>query len=291
MAELQKLTINACDQHRFDASLHTTEDPLAPLLIFMSAMGAPARVYGRFAREMVTHGVQVCTPDWRGIASSSMRAGRSSDFGYRHLVEHDLSALLTALRQRFPDTPIWLGGHSLGGQLSLLGAAANPEQVCGLLLVASGTVHLPCYSTRYRWRVRSLVLLSRIIAAVAGHFPGQRLGFAGREASGVMRDWSHVAHTGAFRPRGSAFNYEQAMRKLKLPVLALNFKADPWSPIKATAALLNKLPGSSPVHWHWGKAETDGLDFDHFSWTKQPALVAKAVAQHIGRMTDQKSRL
>jgi predicted alpha/beta hydrolase len=167
----------------------------------------------------------------------------------------------------------------------LLGAAANPDKIRGIVLVASGTVHLPCYSTRYRWRVRSLVLLSRITAAVAGHFPGKRLGFAGREASGVMRDWSHVAHTGEFSPHGSAFNYEQAMRKLKLPVLALNFKADPWSPIKATKGLLSKLPRSSPVHWHWGTAETEGLEFDHFSWTKQPALIATAVAQHICQTT------
>jgi predicted alpha/beta hydrolase len=285
MLATQTLTITSSDQHHFDAGLHTTEDPLAPLLVFMSAMGAPARVYGRFAREMVNHGVQVCTPDWRGIASSSMRAGRSSDFGYRHLVEHDLSALLAALRQRFPDTPIWLGGHSLGGQLSLLGAAANPDKIRGILLVASGTVHLPCYSTKYRWRVRSLVLMSRIANTLLGHFPGKRLGFAGREASGVMRDWSHVAHTGEFSPRGSDINYELAMRNLQVPVVALGFKADPWSPIKATAALLGKLPRSSAVQWHWGKAETGGLDFDHFSWTKQPGLVAKAVAQQICRMT------
>jgi predicted alpha/beta hydrolase len=127
--------------------------------------------------------------------------------------------------------------------------------------------------------------MSRIASALLGHFPGERLGFAGQEASGVMRDWSHVAHTGEFSPRGSDINYELAMRNLEVPVVALGFKADPWSPIKATAALLAKLPRSSAVQWHWGKAETGGLDFDHFSWTKQPALVAKAVAQHICRMT------
>ncbi len=285
MAETQKLTITTSDQHRFNAVLHPTDDPHAPLLVFLSAMGAPARVYGRFAREMVKHGVQVCTPDWRGIDSSSMRAGRSCDYGYRHLVEQDLPALLAALRQRFQDTPIWLGGHSLGGQLSLLGAAANPAGLAGILLIASGTVHLPCYSGRYRLWVASLVLMSRLARATLGYFPGSRIGFAGREASGVMRDWSHVALTGKYRPRGSATNYEQAMGALTLPVLALNFKADLWSPIRATAALLGKLHSASPVQWHWGKAETAGMEFDHFSWTKQPALTAPAVARHILRMT------
>ncbi|MFZ4478674.1 MAG: alpha/beta fold hydrolase [Rhodoferax sp.] len=281
MAEPQKLTITSSDQHRFDANLHTTDDPCAPLLVFLSAMGAPSRVYGRFSREMVKHGIQVCTPDWRGIGSSSMRSGRSCDYAYRHLVENDLPALLTALGQRFPATPIWLGGHSLGGQLSLLGAAANPAPVSGLVLIASGTVHLPCYSTKYRLWVRSLALISRFTAATLGYFPGSRIGFAGREASGVMRDWSHVALTGEYRLAGSAINYEQALRELKVPVLALNFRADLWSPLKATDALLKKLPRTSPVRWHWGKAETGGIDFDHFSWTKQPVVIAAAVARHI----------
>ena len=283
MAEPEKLTITSSDQHRFGATLHPTDDPRAPLLVFLSAMGAPSRVYGRLARELVRHGVQVCTPDWRGVDSSSMRASRSCDYGYLHLVEHDLPAVIATLRERFPETPVWLGGHSLGGQLSLLGAAANPAGVAGIVLVASGSVHLPCYSRKYRLHVRSLVLMSRIASAALGYFPGGRIGFAGREASGVMRDWSHVALTGEYRLRGSAFNYEQALRKLKIPVLALNFRSDLWSPISATRALLSKLPGSSPVHWHWGKAEAGGVEFDHFSWTKQPALIATAVARHIRR--------
>lgn len=285
MADIQQLTITSSDQHRFEAKLHLADDARGPTLIFLAAMGTPARVYGRLAREMAMHGVQVCTADWRGVGSSSMQASRSCDWGYRHLVEHDLAALLAALRQRLGDAPIWLGGHSLGGQLSLLGAAANPAQVSGVLLVASGTVHLPCYSPSFRRRVRALALISSITGAVLGHFPGQRLGFAAREANGVMRDWSHVAHSGKYEPRGSSLNYEEAMRALKMPVLALNFKADLWSPLGATQALLNKAPASTPVHWNWGRNESNGEAFDHFSWTKQPAIIAPALAQQICRMS------
>lgn len=281
MAEIQQLTITSSDQHRFEAKLHASDKACAPVLIFLSAMGTPARVYGRFAREMALHGVQVCTADWRGIGSSSLQAGRSCDWGYRHLVEYDLAALLAVLRQRLSDTPIWLGGHSLGGQLSLLGAAANPSEVSGALLVASGTVHLPCYSPALRRRVRGLALISRITGTLLGHFPGERLGFAAREASGVMRDWSHVAHSGKYQPRGASLNYEEAMRALKMPVLALNFKADLWSPLEATRALLDKAPATASVHWNWGQAETGGHAFDHFSWTKQPAIIAPALAQQI----------
>jgi predicted alpha/beta hydrolase len=281
MADTQTLTITSSDQHRFDATLHLTDDPAAPVLVFLSALGTPARVYGRLGREMVKHGVQVCTPDWRGIGSSSVRAGRTSDFGYRHLVEFDLASLLEAVRLRLPAAPIWLGGHSLGGQLALLGAAANPDAISGIAIIASGSVHLPCYSWKLRMGVLSLVSLCRIACPLLGYFPGSRVGFGGREGAGLMRDWSHLALTGEFRPLGSHVDYEKSLRALKLPVLALTFGADAWAPALAARTLLNKLPEHSAVHWHWGKSDTEGIAVDHYSWIKQPALLAPAVAQFI----------
>lgn len=288
MAKLQSLTltITATDQHRFDATLYPTDDPNAPILIFLSALGTPAKVYRHFGAEMVKHGVQVCAPDWRGIGSSSIRADRSSDFGYRHLVELDLAALIEAVRQRYPDAPIWLGGHSLGGQMALLSAAANPGAVTGVALIASGSVHAPCYSGKLHMAVHLLALLSGVVGPLLGYFPGSRIGFGGREAAGVMRDWSHVAHTGEYRPNGSDIEYERLMGSLKRPILALTFTADAWSPALAAEALLNKVPNSSVAHWKWGAQDTAGVALDHYSWIKQPALVAPAVAQFIRRIAD-----
>ena len=282
MAETQTLTITSADRHRFDATLHATDDPRAPVLIFLAALGTPGRVYGRFGREMISHGVQVCAPDWRGIGSSSVRAGRASDFGYRHLFELDLAALIAAVRERRPGAPIWLGGHSLGGQLTLLGAAARPEGIAGVVLIASGSVHLPAYSWKLRLGVSSLVVLSSLARPLLGYFPGGRIGFGGREASGLMRDWSRVALSGQYRPDGSAIDYERALRSLKLPVLALTFAADHWSPAPTAKSLLDKLPPQTPLHRHWNEADT-GVAVDHYSWLKQPALVGPTVARFIHR--------
>ena len=287
MAEPQTLTITSADKHQFDATLFPTDAPNAPILIFLSALGTPARVYGRFGREMVAHGVHVCAPDWRGIGSSSVRAGRSSDFGYRQLVEFDLASLIQTIQQRFPQSPIWLGGHSLGGQMALLRAGAHPEGISGVILIASGSVHLPCYSWKLRMGVRALVYLSSAARPLLGYFPGARVGFGGREASGLMRDWSYLAMTGKYRLRGSDTDYEQLMRSLKIPVLAISFAADAWSPYRAAKALLDKVPGKSSVHWHWGASDTAGVAVDHYSWIKQPALVAPSVAKYIRQKSEE----
>ena len=281
MKDVQTLTVTTADQHRFNATLYPTAEPDAPVLLFMSALGTPAKVYRHLGKEMVQHGLQVCTPDWRGIDSSSIRAGRSHDFGYRHLLELDIPALIAVIRQRLPQAPIWLGGHSLGGQMALAGAAGNPAPVSGVVLIASGSVHLPCYQGKLRWGVRILATLSSMTGPVLGYFPGARMGFGGREAAGLMRDWSHVARTGEYRPAGSQLDYERLLQTLDMPVLAITFVADKWAPAAATHALLRKVSKRKPAHWHWSASETEGIAVDHYSWIKRPSLVAPAVSKFI----------
>ena len=272
------LSITADDGHRFEAGLFRSAEPGAPVLVFLPALGTPARVYRGFAAAMAAEGVQVCVPDWRGMGSSSVRASRRHDHGYRELVEVDVPALLTRLETLLPGAALWVGGHSLGGQLSTLVAAREPQRVHGLLPVASGSVYLGCYAPRLRHGIRMLGLLSGVTGAVLGHFPGQRIGFGGREARGVMKDWLHVARTGRYEPAGSRFNYEAALGRLALPVLALNFKADSWAPEAAARYLLDKLPGCAREQWTWGDADTGGQHLDHFSWTKKPQLLAPRLA-------------
>lgn len=279
MTTPQTLTITANDQHRFNATFYPAPDSAAPVLIFLSALGTPAKVYRHLGKEMGQHEVQLCTPDWRGIGSSSVRAGRSSDFGYRHLVELDIPALIAAVRHHAPRAPIWLGGHSLGGQLALIAAAGDPEHIAGVVLIASGSVHLPCYHGKLRLGVRLLTTLSRIVCPLLGYFPGARIGFGGREAAGLMRDWSHVARTGEYRPVGSQLDYEHQLRVLDSTVLAITFAADSWAPALATQALLNKVTCCKPVHLHWDASETEGVAVDHYSWIKRPNLVASSIAQ------------
>jgi predicted alpha/beta hydrolase len=247
----------------------------------MSALGTPAKVYRHLGKEMAQHGVQLCTPDWRGIDSSSIRAGRTSDFGYRHLVEFDIPALIAAVRQRVPRAPIWLGGHSLGGQMALLAAAGNPVHIAGVVLIASGSVHLPCYRGKLRCGVRLLTTLSSIIGPVLGYFPGARVGFGGREAAGLMHDWSHVARTGEYRLVGSQLDYEHKLSELDMPVLAITFAADSWAPAQATQALLTKVAFRKPVHLHWNASKTEDIAVDHYSWIKRPSLVAPTIIQFI----------
>lgn len=286
MADASQLDIETADSHRFKATLFRCESGNAPTLIFLPALGTPARVYTRFGQSLTDHGINACIPDWRGIASSSLRAGRATDFGYYHLLEQDISGLIEALATTLPGSSIWLGGHSLGGQLALLACAAWSTEISGVVMIASGTVHLPCYPLKFRAGIRGVVTLAKLTNTLLGYFPGDRLGFGGREARGVMRDWAHVAHTGSYRVAGSSFDYEAALRRLSQPVLAINFSADHWSPSMAATSLLAKVPAAKITHLQWRPEDTQGIALDHFLWAKHPELIVPSVARHVHAPND-----
>ena len=61
--------------------------------------------------------------------------------GSYQLVYFDLRAMIETIRDRFPGKPIYLMGHSLGGQLAVLYSAMLPETISGVILIACGSVH------------------------------------------------------------------------------------------------------------------------------------------------------
>jgi len=283
-AQAQALDVGAEDGHRFGGTLHRASAPDAPLLMFMPAMGTRARYYNGFGAAMAQSGVSFACFDWRGIDTSSHRASRALDFGYRHLVEHDFPAAVHALRERLPaGTPTWVGGHSLGGQLAALYAAREPDAVKGLVLIASGNVHFRGWRGTGSLRILALTQSATVISRVVGHFPGRRLGFGGQEARGVIRDWASTARDGRYRVAGSIFDYEAGMARLEKPVLAVGFTADTLAPAGSTDRLLAKLSRCTRTHLRWNAAETGGVALDHFSWAKRPELVVPTVSDWIRR--------
>ena len=99
----------------------------------MPAMGVPARKYLPLSEELNNKGFASALFEWRGIETSSVRASRQHNFGYNEILSHDLPAAIKQVRQSFPDNPIYVLGHSLGGQLGLLLMCQMPDEFEGLV--------------------------------------------------------------------------------------------------------------------------------------------------------------
>jgi predicted alpha/beta hydrolase len=245
------------------------------LLYWLPALGVPARHYLPLAEALAEQGIAVAIHEWRGIGSSNLRAGRQQDWAYRELLVDDVPAGLAAVRSELPHARCWIGGHSLGGQLSAVYAGLHPEQLAGLVLVATGSP----YWRRFRYG-RLIVMayaLAPLLTNLCGYLPGRRIGFGGNEARGVIRDWARTGRNGRYAADDMG-DLEAGMAALEQPLLALRLQDDWLGPADSLDWLLGKLPlarrevGVVTPHELHGPA-------DHFGWMKTPEPVAVRIAQ------------
>ena len=91
------------DDHSFVLHARIPIHPHASLL-WLPALGVAAKHYLPFAEVLAERGVAVFVHEWRGHGSSSLRAGRQHDWGYRELLELDLPASEDGMRRALGDT-------------------------------------------------------------------------------------------------------------------------------------------------------------------------------------------
>ncbi|MCC5863848.1 MAG: alpha/beta fold hydrolase [Wenzhouxiangella sp.] len=269
------IPVVSADKHRFDL-IHVPAEHCRGRLLFLPGMGMTARQYIGFAKNLAEHGIETFIHEWRGLGASSLRAGRGVDWGYRELIELDLLAALDALEQRSGGERLLMGGHSLGSQLACLVAARQPRSAAGLVIVAGGAPYWRRFPWHQRWALRGVFSFMPIVARLVGHYPGRQLGFAGREARGVIDDWCRTGRTGAYAVPDMDFDLESGLAELKLPVLGLRLSRDWFVPPMSLQWLLDTMPGCEPVVVTVAPSHV-GDKADHYSWMRDPTASAQAI--------------
>lgn len=243
---------------------------------WLPAMGMPAKYYLPFAGALAARGVAVALHEWRGIGSSSLRAGYRCDWGYRELLQLDLRDGIGAMRARWPQARVWIGGHSLGGQLACLYAALHPQEMAGIALVASGAPYWRRF--RHGALIGVAYALAPLLATLCGHLPGRRIGFGGNEARGVIADWARSGRTGRYAVAGLDEDFERRLAELELPVLAQYLRDDWLGPAASLDWLLGKMPHALHRHEPVTPDDIGGRPADHFGWMKTPDAIAARIA-------------
>lgn len=262
------------DGHRFEL-IDVAPAHAAQTMLLLPGMGISARHYIGFAQQLAGTGTRVFIHEWRGNGSSSLRAGKGRDWGYRELIDEDLHAAMRAIGDR-SGNPIWLGGHSLGAQLACLAAARASEQAAGLVLLAGGSPYAPVFPWPMRLTLMIALRAFPLLSGLVGYFPGKRMGFAGSEAHGVMQDWARTARTGRYDLETLDYDPEAALARLELPVLAVRMQDDWFVPESSLDWLLGKIPRCR-IERTAITSEAQGSRADHFRWLESPKASAQAV--------------
>ena len=275
LSERRRLPVTAADGATSTLQVHAPAQPSA-WLYWLPALGVGIGPNETFADALAERGVAVAVHEWRGLGSSNRRAARDCDWGYRELLDLDLPAGLDVAANEFKALPGWIGGHSLGGQFALLEAARSRRALQGALLVASGHPHWRQFPAPRRFGVLGFALGVPLATAVAGHFPGTRLGFAGREAARLMREWARTCVQGDYRIGDFGAQLDEALAGHAGRVLAIRMSDDTLAPPAAIERLRALAPRAAWDVRDFGAAQFTRRRPDHFGWLREPDAVAEA---------------
>lgn len=283
------INVLADDGHRFDIRCYG-DKAASKVLLFFPAMGVEARYYREWARTLADKGFLCCISDHRGHGTSNIRAKRGTDFGYREMIENDYKAAINAVLDFSESEKIYLGGHSLGGQLSCLYVSTRNEDLSwlsGIILIAACTIAHKGWSGFQGFAMRLVPYVFSAASRLLGYFPGKHLMFAGTEARQQMLDWSQSGVKAMYQPLGYQEPLEPEMKKVVKPLISISYEGDDYAPRAAVDNLVSKMSGCQVSRIHLTKENSPKEVRDHFKWARrQPEVTADILIDSLERLQE-----
>ncbi|MFI1282052.1 alpha/beta fold hydrolase [Streptomyces sp. NPDC020858] len=279
--EVTTETVHAADGATAHVVFHRQPDePSAPVLVCMPAMGTRAAAYAPLAEALGRAGFQVAVGELRGQGTSSVRVGRGVRYGYHEMVAYDCPALFRAARAAFPAAPRYLLGHSLGGQLGTLYLGQEPHMAAGAVLVGAPSCHYRGWPFPQRLGMLAGFQLAAAFASVYGYFPGRRIGVLGNDSRQVLRDMATQVRTGRYQVPSSEVDFESALAALELPVLAVAVKGDVMAPPGGVRGLGDKLTRARVTYWELALGDSV-QGSRHYGWIRDNAALIDRVRRFV----------
>ncbi|MGC4107418.1 MAG: alpha/beta hydrolase [Thermomicrobiales bacterium] len=192
--------------------------------------------YALLVNTMVSQGFAVATLDHRGHGRSG--GTRALAMRFDDYVD-DLGTVVMRMKDAFPDLPLVLFGHSMGGLIAIRYAEAHPETVD--FLITSGPALIVDEGTSPVVRKAGEVIARVLPMAPVPRSDGNVLSVD--EAIGVGFDADHRTHHGETRMRTAVElihageDARTRLSRLTMPLLAMHGAADELTSPRGTELL------------------------------------------------------
>lgn len=200
----------------------------APVIVFLHEGLGSLAMWKNFPQKLcAAAGARGLVFSRYGYGRSTLRpAAEKWPVEFMHVqAERVLPALFASIGL---DRAPWLYGHSDGGSIALIHAAAFPERVAGLVAVAP---HVFVEDV-------SVASIEAARVAYAGTDLPQRLARYHADAGSAFHGWNDIWLDPAFR----AWNIEDSLRRIRCPVLAVQGEDDEYGTMAQIDAIARVVP-------------------------------------------------
>ena len=278
-------TLQLPDNTTLGITTFKAKNQAAPTLILHPAFGVKATYYKHFAKALSEKGITVVTADLRGHGLSAVRPDKENNYGFLAMI-NDLKAVANYLKETNPKTKVYILGHSMGGQVGSLAVAKYPNDFAGLGMIGSPNVYYKGWSNFHYYRRKLLVYaLLPLFGQVMALFPKLKIG-GYYTTQKQATEWGYTGQTGNYKVIGDDFDYEEAMGKVSIPVLAIDIEDDLMAPKAAIKNLYQKFKSTTALTTHTlTKAATDPK-LSHINW---PRTATEKMVEIVGDWIGAKS--
>ena len=229
---MKKIAFTTQDQQVLQGFFFPCENPKA-LILLASALGVPQQYYKHYATFLAQAGFQCMTFDYRGTGISTYE-GKLSNIELSQWGTHDLEAAIQEAKSRAGngenETPVFLVGHSIGGQL--LGLAKSANRLHGAVFVGSSAPfwkRWPFPRNLYIGFVCSVLLPA--LSFARDMYPARAVGLSSMDLPATCaRDWGKWMRDKDYL-LGERFGLPQeGYENYNKPLLSLAFDDDDFAP-------------------------------------------------------------
>jgi len=241
-----------------------------PLVVFLHEGLGSLAMWKQFPQALCE------TADVRGLVYSRPGYGRSTpreastrwdvDYLHRQALEV-LPAFLDSVGVDASASPPFLLGHSDGGSIAMLYAAAYAECVAGLVLLAPHVFVEPV----------SIASIDTVRTAYLDDDLRSRLAKYHADVDSAFWGWNHIW----LDPRFRAWNIETEIAGIRCPVLAIQGRDDEYGTLEQLRAIQRRVPGTQILALD---------DCRHSPHRDQPERLLQAVVAFIESASGQESR-
>lgn len=237
---MKELEIPARDRYPLAASLFESSSPARATVVINSAMATPRRYYRHFAQALAHEGFDVVTWDYRGVGGSRPEKLRGFATNVRDWTMLDMDGVLDWAHTHWPERPLLLVGHSLGGQVA--GLLENAPRVDGMVTMSSQSGH---------WRMqggeqKAMVLFHTwvtlpLLSHTFGYMPWSRLGSSEDLPKGAALEWARWCRNPDYLLGDESLPLER-FERFTAPVLAYSIDDDKWGTARSVDAMMRAYP-------------------------------------------------